>query len=219
MTRGRDLARTIPLLSPHAEALRALVQLPASQLRAAVQARELAAPARATRAQLAHLLVHHAMRARAEADYRETGVAFDSRAAAYPHVRRLVTRYALRRLLDIGCGPGLFAEELRVRRALPRDGRYIGLDVSPAAIELARARLVADSRFAFRVGDAEQLDAPAESCDGIVISFVLSYLDTHAVDRLVATLARDHPRATLIVALTFRSCVDPLEGVEPDDVR
>ena len=207
-------------MSPHADAVRALVQLPVGQLRAAVDARALRAPARATRAQLASLLADHAMRARAEADYRDTGIAFDARTAAYPHVRRLVTRHALRSLLDLGCGPGLFADELRARRALPRDGAYLGLDVSPAAIELAQARLAGDPRFTFRVGDAERLRTLRHAgVDGVVISFVLSYLDTRAVHRLLATLARRAPRAILIVALTFRSCVDRREGIEPDEAR
>jgi len=46
---------------------------------------------------------------------------------------------------------------------------------------------------------------------------VLSYLDTHEVHRLIAQLAQRHPRATLIVALTFRSCVDRRDSVEPDE--
>jgi hypothetical protein len=55
--------------------------------------------------------------------------------------------------------------------------------------------------------------------DGIVISFVLSYLDTHSVHRLLKTLSATYPDAILVIALTFRSCVDRLDGVEPDDDR
>ncbi|MBC7976184.1 MAG: methyltransferase domain-containing protein [Myxococcales bacterium] len=132
----------------------------------------------------------------------------------------MVARHELRRILDIGCGPGLFADELQRHRTLPRDGSYVGVDVSPAAIDLARTRLAGDARFTFRVGDAEHLDERgASDIDGIVVSFVLSYLDTHAVHRLAATLAQAYPRATLIVALTFRSCVDRLEDVAPDEER
>jgi SAM-dependent methyltransferase len=205
------------VLSPGGEALRLLMAIPAAKLRAEVAKRGLTAPARASRDQLARLLVRHASRARTETYYRATGLAFDARDAAYPHVRRLIACHGLRRLLDIGCGPGLFAAELARGRGLPRDGTYLGLDVSPAAIELATTRLAGDPRFAFRVADAGAVSGRGDpDVDGVIASFVLSYLDTREVDRLVARLARRHPRARLLVALTVRSCVDRRADVAAD---
>lgn len=210
----------MPLLGPGAETRRLLTRMPLARLRAAAVERGLAPPSRATRDHIANLLVQHTMRAQAEAQYRDTGIAFDSREAAYPHIRRMVTRHRLRRILDVGCGPGLFAEELRRSRALPADGSYAGIDVSPAAVELARKRFAEDPRFVFHVGDADHVDAqPAMEIDGIVISFVLSYLDTHSAHRLLKTLSTTYPDAILVVALTFTSCVDRLDGVEPDGDR
>ncbi|HET9624330.1 MAG TPA: class I SAM-dependent methyltransferase, partial [Kofleriaceae bacterium] len=123
-----------------------------------------------------------------------------------------------RRVIDLGCGPGLFAAELARGRGLPRDGAYLGLDVSPAAIELARARLAGDPRFAFRVGEASAIGRRADpDVDAVIACFVLSYLDTREVERVIARLARRQPRAKLIVAFTIRSCVDRRGADEPAD--
>jgi SAM-dependent methyltransferase len=208
---------TIPQLGPGGGALRELVQMPLAVLRAAAEQRGLAVPAGATRPRIARLLIIQASRAQAEARYRDTGIAFDARDAAYPHLRRLVVRHRLRHILDLGCGPGLFAEELRAA-GLPRGGSYRGIDVSPAAVALARQRLSSAPQFTFEVGDAEDLRraGPAgPAIDGIVLGFVLSYLDTRAVHRLLGTLAGRFPRAALVIALTFLSCVDRHDGIEP----
>lgn len=47
-------------------------------------------------------------------------------------------------VLDLGCGPGQFAQYLRSRMAIP----YVGLDFSQVAIERANQRGIADARFA-----------------------------------------------------------------------
>jgi len=96
-------------------------------------------------------------------------------------------------------------------------GKVSGLDLAPSGFGLASQRFADDPRFTFRVGDAESLTSqPAENIDGIVISFVLSYLDTRAVERFCKAMVRLYPTATVIIGLTFRSCVDRLEGVEAE---
>jgi len=218
----RDDRLSFPCLDPHAEAIQQLESMPRAKLRAAVEQRAITAPARATRPQLARLLVRHAAHAKAEAHYRETGASFEARDATYPRLRRLVARAGMRHVLDFGCGPGLFAATLQPGRALPRDGSYLGVDIAPTAIALARARLAGDPRFAFRVGTPDELgatDAELARCDGIVSSFTLSYLDTHEVHRLFTDFAWRCPQATLIVALTVRSCVAPRADAAPLDDR
>lgn len=210
---------SFPLLDPHVEAIRLLQAMPRDKLLAAIEQRAITAPARATRPQLARLLVRAAAFAKAEAHYRESGTSFEARDAAYPFLRKLLYRARMRHVIDFGCGPGLFAGALRPGRALPSDGSYLGIDISPTAIELARARLAGDTRFTFRVGGVGALgitDEEASRCDGIISSFALSYLDTHEVHRVIAELARRCPRATMIVALTVRSCVDRRDDEVPE---
>ncbi|HEU4733140.1 MAG TPA: class I SAM-dependent methyltransferase [Kofleriaceae bacterium] len=215
----------MPLLGPLPEALRTLVRLSVADLRAAAAQRKIDLPARATRNEIANLLVRHTVLTRLDTEYRETGIeptlSFESRDDSYPHIRRLVARHKFRRILDIGCGPGHFAVDLQDSGALPRDGSYLGLDISPAAVDLARSRLAGDLRFSFQVADVENggLEPLDIEVDGIVISFTLSCLHTHSVHRLFGTIARLHPRTTVLVASTFKSCVDRREGVEPDEAR
>lgn len=80
-------------------------------------------------------------------------------------------------VLDAGCGPGLYAEEL-----LARGAELIAFDASAGMIELARARL--GDRGALRVHDlAEPLDWIADATvDTAVLALVLHYLD----DRVAA---------------------------------
>jgi SAM-dependent methyltransferase len=208
----------VPMLRPHQEMLRALEQVPREKLLVVAERRGVAVPADATQADLANLLVQHQFYQQSEQQYRETGTAFDSRAFAYPPLREIVEQRRPRAILDVGCGPAFFAEELHANNTLPPDGEYFGFDHSEAAIELAKQKLAHDARFQFFVGDATRLTRHAD-VDVIVIAFVLSYLDTRAVHELVAALARHYPRATLVTALTFRSCVDRLPGVEPDETR
>jgi SAM-dependent methyltransferase len=74
----------------------------------------------------------------------------DSHSAAfYDWVLDLVQPRAGTRLLDVACGSGGF-----LQRALDRGLDVVGIDVSPAAIELAAKRLPGAD---VQVGDAEQL--------------------------------------------------------------
>lgn len=66
----------------------------------------------------------------------------------------LVARAApARRILDIGCGAG--ATSLGLAAALP-DAQILGIDLSPALIEAARARATAVPRCQFSVADATE---------------------------------------------------------------
>jgi ubiquinone/menaquinone biosynthesis C-methylase UbiE len=103
------------------------------------------------------------------------------------------------RVLDVACGPGLYAEEL-VRRG----ATVVGFDQSPRMVELSRARVPSGD---FRVSDlAEPLDWLAnESFDLVLFALALEYVD----DRVTAlkecrrvlkptgalVLSRQHPTA------------------------
>jgi SAM-dependent methyltransferase len=77
-------------------------------------------------------------------------------------------------VLDVGCGPGAITVDLAARVA---PGRVVGLDVSPAPLEEARA--LADRRgvqVTFTVGDVHAIDAAAGSFDVVHAHQVLQYL-------------------------------------------
>jgi cyclopropane fatty-acyl-phospholipid synthase-like methyltransferase len=68
-------------------------------------------------------------------------------------------------VLDLGCGNGMMAEYLSDRTG----AQITGLDTIPQAISLARQRTAGKSdRLAFRVGDLNQLDLPANAFDVIL---------------------------------------------------
>jgi SAM-dependent methyltransferase len=76
------------------------------------------------------------------------------------------------RVLDAGCGPGLYAQEL-----LRRGATVVGFDQSPALVDLARRRVGAGA--VLRVHDlAEPLHwAGDASFDLVVLALTLNYVD------------------------------------------
>lgn len=99
-------------------------------------------------------------------------------------------------LLDVGCGEGL----LRDRLAPLGYSRYLGIDLSAAAIEAAAGR--ADSRADFAAADAEHFVPPARF-DAIVFNECLYYFEdpVATVRRFRAHLSAG---GTLVVSM-FRS--------------
>jgi 2-polyprenyl-3-methyl-5-hydroxy-6-metoxy-1,4-benzoquinol methylase len=80
-------------------------------------------------------------------------------------------RIAARTILDVGCGHGVLGERL-VRTPYHR---YLGIDISAAAIETARARS-SDPRNTYAVSDLIAFDTP-ERFDWVVFNECLYYLD------------------------------------------
>ncbi len=95
-----------------------------------------------------------------------------------PHLQGLT-------VLDLGCASGRFAFQLLQAGA----ARVIGLDVSPAAIELAeRHRLESPyaDRLEFHVADLMQPDLALPRVDLITALGVLEYFDISELDALLA---------------------------------
>jgi SAM-dependent methyltransferase len=211
--RGR-IERPLPLLGP--PAAEELLRFPPAKLRAAAEARGLAPPTRASRGELAQLLIREQARAQDEQTYREGGIPFDSREREYPLLCELIAERGLRHVLDLGCGPGSFAEQVLRGGVLPEGGSYLGVDRVAGAIDAARRRFAGDPRARFEVCELASELPRAPRVDGIVLAFVIAYLDTHTADRLLRRLARAWPRATLLVALSVDTSLNGPEERPPE---
>jgi SAM-dependent methyltransferase len=77
-------------------------------------------------------------------------------------------------VLDIGCGAGV--DSLVAGHLVGAGGRVVGLDVTPAMVERARARLsrLGLANVTFQVGDAEALPFPDATFDAIISNGVFN---------------------------------------------
>ena len=89
-----------------------------------------------------------------------------------------------RKLLDVGCGGGLLAEEFA------RVGLEVtGVDPAPETIETARAHAAASGlSIEYQTGSGERLPFPEESFDHAACCDVLEHVDD--VDRVIGEVAR-----------------------------
>lgn len=96
------------------------------------------------------------------------------------------------RWLDAACGPGV------VSRALaPRVAAVVGVDATPAMVELAAAQAPANATF--ELGDVFSLDHEDASFDGALSRFAIHHLPLPS--RMVAELARVvRPGGTIVLA-------------------
>jgi ubiquinone/menaquinone biosynthesis C-methylase UbiE len=108
-------------------------------------------------------------------------------------LERLLANAALRQahaVVEFGCGTGRLAARM-LDELLPLDATYLGYDVSPTMVELARARL---TRFGSRARVAQTDGSPAlPLADGVCDRFVSTYvfdLLSRAERRAVAEEAR-----------------------------
>jgi SAM-dependent methyltransferase len=84
----------------------------------------------------------------------------------------------VRRVLDVGCGPGTNAR-------LFEHADYIGIDINARCIEYARRRF----RGSFIVADATTYQVPAEEkFDLVLVNSFLHHIPTEAVHRVLAHL-------------------------------
>lgn len=129
-----------------------------------------------------------------ERNYQPIAARFAELAPAKPHnayydrpaVLSLLPDLRGRRVLDAGCGPGIYAEIL-----VERGAEVVGVDVTPAMVELARQRL--GDRATILRHDLEQPLAFAadSSFDVVVCALVLDYIrDWRPVMREFARVLR-----------------------------
>jgi predicted TPR repeat methyltransferase len=129
----------------------------------------------------------------------------------------VVTRHAAAgSVLDVGCGTGLVGTALRARGFT---GRLLGLDLSPASLELAGQRGVYDS---LEQADLQQrLPLEDDSVDAVVCVGVMTYLpEVEVVWRELARVARRQgivvvtQREDLWHTRECRAVVDRMQGEE-----
>lgn len=77
------------------------------------------------------------------------------------------------RWVEIACGPGIVARALA-----PRVGSVLGLDLTPAMVDKARATAAAAGvgNVAFELGDATALELADDSVDGAITRFSLHHI-------------------------------------------
>ena len=81
----------------------------------------------------------------------------------YPFVAEELEKTECRDLLDCGCGTGPMISLLHEKDP---DRHYVGLDLTPRMIEVARAKNLSNTEFV--VGDAEKMPFADESFDVII---------------------------------------------------
>lgn len=99
-------------------------------------------------------------------------------------------------VLEIGCGLGTDGAQFAKAGA-----RYTGIDLTEAAIDLARRRFeISNLPGTFRVADAERLDFPNDSFDLVYSHGVLHHTpDTHAAVREIHRVLRPGGRAVVML--------------------
>jgi arsenite methyltransferase len=93
--------------------------------------------------------------------------------------RRRIVREALgaapgERILDVGCGPGFYCAELAAE--VGPSGSVVGVDSSPAMLELAARRCAGHAGVELRTADAVSLPVDDASFDAAVCVQVLEYV-------------------------------------------
>lgn len=120
---------------------------------------------------------------------------FDARADYYawnayydrPAMLALLPDVRGREVLDAGCGPGVYAQELVARGA-----RVTGVDASPTMLALAEKRLAGRAKFLNANLDAPLDMFPADSFDVIVSALALDHVrDWDALFAEFSRLLRD----------------------------
>jgi SAM-dependent methyltransferase len=106
----------------------------------------------------------------------------------------LVAQHPSARVLDIGCGPGRVAEAVIDAGA----SAYVGIDLSPHMLELARARLTRFDSIELLRGDFVELDVPG-AFDVVLALGLFDYLEEPA---RAAEWMRTHCSSTLLASFT-----------------
>ncbi len=93
-------------------------------------------------------------------------------------IRRHNDLTSVRRVLDVGCGPGTNAPHFRGMD-------YLGLDINPAYVERARTRY----GMRFEVADVTRHEVRGEPFDFILVNSLFHHIDDEGCDRILGHLA------------------------------
>jgi len=115
-------------------------------------------------------------------------------AEAYvPLLARLLGRVEKKRVLDLGCGTGLLALELA-----NWGHRVVGIDRSPAMIDVARRKANGRSDVTFSMGDIRRFDVgtgfDAVICTFDALNYVTETTELRSMFRCVRDAIEDHGR-------------------------
>lgn len=110
------------------------------------------------------------------------------------------------RVLEVACGTARAGEQLL--RALP-DASYVGVDLSPYYLDVARERLAGDGRARFVAANAESLPLPDASFDAVLCVFLFHELPRNARRRVFGEMRRVlRPGGCLVVEDSIQSIDD-----------
>ncbi len=127
-----------------------------------------------------------------DATYRDKGFRYLRPARAYPIFIQLLGLRARQRHLDVACGPGLV-----MRAALARDITTSGVDLSEAAIALAKR---SHPELDARVGNAESLPFADGTFDGVTcIGSLERFLDRERALREMVRVSTPSARFCFLV--------------------
>lgn len=124
-------------------------------------------------------------------------------------LRHYLARPGERTVLDVACGPGNYSEDLS--RGLTGDGRYVGVDFSPAMVAQA-VRNHRRPRVSFLRADARSLPFADGGFDSVVCLAAL-YLIPDPFDVIDELVRVTRPGGEVILFATVRSGPSTLPGI------
>jgi 4-hydroxy-2,2'-bipyrrole-5-carbaldehyde O-methyltransferase len=166
-----------------------------------------------------YLALRRRLRGEPPGDYLTTASATVARASRTaevvltPFVRALVRRRKPKRLLDVGCGSGVY---LRAVAEASRTVTGIGIDVSGVVVEAARRNLAGwgiDDRFGIRDADLRAMPADLAGPWDLVLLFQNIYYFPPAERPAVLAMLRGlAPDGAVAVATVIAGAGDPIAG-------
>ncbi|MBI4053300.1 MAG: class I SAM-dependent methyltransferase [Candidatus Diapherotrites archaeon] len=103
-----------------------------------------------------------------------------------------INRTAGRKVLDIGCGPGIFFDGFRKNC---KTKTYIGIDITPKMVKIAKKRF---PEADFRKGDITKLDFKDAEYSICIISHVLEHLAPETCKKAIRESVRVAKRKVII---------------------
>lgn len=113
-------------------------------------------------------------------------------------------------VIDAGCGTGLVTRELTLDRAA--GGKVLGIDISPAMLEIAEATRPRGAPMVFTRGMVEDLGLPIRSADVVILGQVLA-LTARPEDVILEARRVLKPGGRIVISAYQRSLLSPVEDV------